>query len=70
MSRYADRAQVAEKIEWEGGLWETLEYGMRSTDMPEGDTELIAAWAELESAFAQLKPIASKVESLLEAGDE
>jgi hypothetical protein len=34
--RFADRTAVREKVEYEGGIMEALDYGIRSTDMPLG----------------------------------
>jgi hypothetical protein len=65
MTRYANRADVAAKIEWEGGIWETLEYGLAYTDMPEGDDALASAWAALQAAFGQARHLAREVEKLL-----
>lgn len=69
--RFKSRAAVAAKVEWEGGVMDALEYGIHVADMPEGDEELTAAWQALEDAFGALRPLADKVESLLEAaGDD
>lgn len=65
--KFADRAAVAEKVDWEGGITEALEYGIKAADMPEGDAELTAAWQALEDAFTALQPLAAAVGDLLEA---
>ena len=66
--RFADRAAVRDKIEWEGGLMESLDYGLRAADMPEGDTELIEAWGKLYDAFHSLEPLTAAVQKLLDEG--
>jgi hypothetical protein len=64
---FKDRAAVAAKVEWEGGIIEALEYGIHVRDMPVGDTGLTAAWQALEDAFSALQPLAATVGDMLEA---
>jgi hypothetical protein len=66
--RYESRADLLSKIEWEGGVIAALEYGIKTVDMPEGDTELEQAWRKLEDAWNALDPIVDTVEKLVEAG--
>jgi hypothetical protein len=68
--RFASREELANKIEWEGGIFEALDYGIRSDDMPEGDTELVEAWRDLAVAYASVSVLADKVQDLLDGGDE
>jgi hypothetical protein len=63
--RYEDRAAVADKIEWEGGIMEALDYGIKSADMPLGDDDLIAAWDKLAVAYRGLQPLVGAVAKLL-----
>lgn len=63
--RYEDRLAVAGKIEWEGGIMEALDYGVRAEHMPEGDKELIRAWSALEDAYRAVKKLADAVDDLL-----
>lgn len=39
------------KVEWEGGIDSSLEYGLRSGDMDDSDPKLKEAWATLERLF-------------------
>lgn len=64
-TRFESRSALAGKIEWEGGLTESLDYGIRAGDMPEGDEELIAAWTALDEAWTTLEQRAAVVENLL-----
>jgi len=64
--RFESRAALRGKIEWEGGILEAVDYGISTADMPEGDTELTAAWSKLEAAYRALTPLADAVEKLLE----
>ena len=69
--RFKSRAALAGKIEWEGGVMEALDYGIKTEDMPEGDTELIEAWDRLATAYHELEPLADAVAKLLpEPGDD
>jgi len=69
--RFKSRAALAGKIEWEGGLMEALDYGIKTEMMPEGDAELIEAWAKLEAAYRAVEPLADAVGKLLpEPGDD
>lgn len=64
---YATRAEVAEKVGWEGGIIDAVEYGLTVDDMPEGDTELREAWNALLTAWRGLIPLEEAVERLLDA---
>ena len=63
--RFASRSALAAKVEWEGGILGALDYGITADEMPEGDTELAKAWAEMASAYAQLEACMKPVEALL-----
>lgn len=59
----------AAKVEWEGGILEALDYGLKHTDLDPQDeeaAELRAAWKELEEKFEPVKPIVNRLERLLE----
>ena len=47
-----------------------LDYGIKTADMPEGDTELTEAWAKLEASFRQTAALAEVVEGLLPDSQE
>ena len=68
--RFESRTALAGKIEWEGGILEAVEYGLKTTDMPEGDTELIEAWDKLAIAYHELTPFLDAVKKLLPGPDE
>lgn len=58
MSKYESRQELADKIDYEGGLESFLHYGFDSTrDVPEGDDELedlattmMIRWREYQGA--------------------
>ncbi len=64
--RFGSREDLAAKIEWEGGLMEALDYGIKTEMMPEGDAELAEAWAKLEASFRETSKLADAVTELLE----
>lgn len=66
MAKFETREDVRNKVEWEGGLPDALEYGIRSADLPEDDQELIGAWEEMEEAFSVFQSTQFVVEDLLE----
>ena len=58
---------VANKIDWEGGIVETLMWGLRSEDIE--DDLLAKAWKELEDL--DLRKVFARIEMLLpEPGEE
>lgn len=63
--RFPDRAALAAKIEWEGGLEESLNYGITAAWMPEGDVALTEAWTRLDAAHTALQEPLSAVRALL-----
>lgn len=63
--RFESREAVAGKIEWEGGLTESLDYGIKAADMPEGDAELAQAWEALDAAWGALQAPLERVAALL-----
>jgi hypothetical protein len=64
--RFESREALASKIEWEGGVLESVDYGIRVEDMPEGDTELAELWADLVVAYQKADGLATKVHAILE----
>lgn len=72
MSQPMTRGNFASKIEWEGGIFEALDYGLKHTDLSADDPDaaaLRAAWAELEAAYDALRPLVRKIDDLLEEPD-
>lgn len=65
MTDYDTRQNLANKIEWEGGIYGALEYGITAGDINQGDTELVEAWTSLEEAYRAFEAAAGAVEALL-----
>jgi len=55
---------LAAKVEWEGGIFEALSYGIRSTDIE--DEELADLWAELEDHWEAMQETFNKVQAILD----
>lgn len=63
LTRYADRAAVAGKIEWEGGIWAWLDYGSNPRDMP--DEETAEALTKLRAHYEIAEFYAERFERLI-----
>jgi len=63
VSRFQTRQDLADKIEWEGGIEPSLDYGIKSSDMP--DPELEAAWLILQTRWGILQEQVNVVRKLL-----
>ena len=55
-----DIARLADKVGWEGGVLETIDYGIRSSDID--DQHVAQLWAELEELYAQIAPLLAKID--------
>ena len=60
-----DRRGLADKVAWEGGVFATLRYGVRSEDIE--DEHLRALWAEMECHYRAITPIAVRIAAALES---
>lgn len=56
----------ADKVDWEGGIFEALRYGLRASDLKDQNSELAKQWAELESRWNDLLPLVNNVQMLLD----
>jgi hypothetical protein len=61
-----DRDMLAAKIQWEGGVFATLEYGIRSDDIE--DFELRVQWQALETLYDEMRPLIVEFARALKAG--
>jgi hypothetical protein len=66
---FESRERVADKVEWEGGLDAAVEYGLKPTDMPEGDDELRIAWSKMLDAWEEYRKAAAPVAKMLGIDD-
>lgn len=55
---------VAQKVRWEGGLWATLEYGVRADDIE--DPSIAELWSRLERGFNELAPLLDEAAARLD----
>ena len=58
--------EFADKVEYEGGIFGALEYGLRATDLQDPTSALGQAWAELTVRFEELKPLIDEVQARLD----
>lgn len=65
-----NQQDFAAKIEWEGGIIDALDYGLKADDLGDQTSALALAWRELETAWQQVKPLIEKVEALLPDEDD
>ena len=54
----------AGKVEWEGGILEALDYGLKPADAPKGPIR--DAWARLYQVWQQIEPLVDEVSRLLD----
>ncbi len=68
MTEYRSAADFASKVEWEGGIDDAFEYGLKHTDLDpndEGVADLRAKWAELGEIYRHTALIKRQIQSLL-----
>jgi hypothetical protein len=53
------RERLAEKVAFEGGPFEALQYGIRSADI--ADPELATLWHEMEQLYERIAPLARMI---------
>ncbi len=69
MAEHMSLSNFAGKVEWEGGVLEALDYGLKHTDIDPDDPRaapLRTAWAELEELYAPVRTKVQAVEDMLE----
>lgn len=54
-----DREDLKAKIDWEGGVYEALKYGLTANDIDDENLRLI--WADLEEHWADYEKTESKL---------
>jgi len=64
-SKVYDRDLLAYKIQWEGGVIATLDYGLLPEDI--ADSDLRTAWAELRDLQAQMRTLIKDFQNRLTA---
>jgi hypothetical protein len=71
MAKYETRQELANKIDWEGGIFDMIfGYGLYLDDLPEGDKELLAALSNLKILQPGFEAAVARLEKLLpEPGD-
>lgn len=62
MSDEMTEEQFLMKIGWEGGVLDTLEYGLEASDLEDPSSELGELWKNLEEAWKKFQPALYAVE--------
>lgn len=52
--------QLAYKIQWEGGVLDAIEYGIKADEIE--DVEIRALWDEVETGYRRLWPLIHEIE--------
>jgi len=55
--------QLADKVEWEGGIMDAITYGIKSTEVP---LTIEAEWKKAEALLEQLDPIVDEIVGKIE----
>ena len=62
-----NRADFLAKIEWEGGVYDALVYGLKPDDLDEGEDDgLRQEWGALVAIYKRLEPTIEAIESYIE----
>lgn len=59
--------EFANKVDYEGGTFSALEYGMKAADLKNKDGELYAAWLELENKYKEMQPLCNRAQKALDS---
>lgn len=75
MTKHMSAERFAAKVEWEGGITDALDYGLKADDLPEHSddpltADLRAAWKALRSKWDALQDEIREVEEILEQIEE
>lgn len=57
--------QVRDKVEWEGGVVSTLNYGLRAEDIR--DAKLASLWREAQEIQSELSSVVAEINQSLRA---
>lgn len=64
MSKYESKEALAAKIDWEGGVMESVEYGIKVTDLPvDTPAPICVAWLKLQEATEYIDAIYAWLEA-------
>lgn len=66
MTEIWELGALASKVDWEGGVLEAIEYGIKPEEVPEG--ELRELWTKACALHAELEPVLKQIGKILEEG--
>lgn len=58
--------EFANKVDYEGGIFSALEYGLSAEDIKDKEGALYTSWLELEAKYLELKPLCTRVQDNLD----
>jgi hypothetical protein len=68
MTYYETLIDLRDKVEWEGGVVETLAYGIKPDDVPK---EIADVWVDAYNLYQELEKYTQQIEDILDkAGEE
>ncbi len=60
---YDDMTEFMNKIQWEGGIEEAIEYGLSSDDIPESETDARELWESMIDAYDEFSVLKDEFNS-------
>ena len=58
--------EFVRKVDWEGGVIDALDYGLRAKDMDDSNPAFKAGWQELERLWLDFEPMLRAMETMIE----
>lgn len=59
-----NRHEVVAALEWEGGIWGCLEYGITPDQMPDDETKML--WSKLYGNYLAMVPVIQQLHKVLD----
>lgn len=66
MSELKTRDDVLGVINWEGGILEAMDYGIKASDLPKDDVDLRYLWERLSRFHVEVNHLSAQIMELLE----
>ena len=68
---YNTVSELASKVNFEGGVTEAFDYGVRASDIANTPelADVKSLWSEMEANYIEVQPLVDKLQSLLDEAD-
>jgi hypothetical protein len=66
MGKQLTASDVRDRVKWEGGVLDAVEYGIRHDQIQ--DPALRTMWRDVESRYKALTPLTERIRTFLEGG--